>query len=40
MRNRRLLVYVDASVIGDLEDEEFKADSLVLWRRFVEWRYV
>jgi len=39
VRSRRLLVYVDSSVIGGCEDEEFKADSLALWRRFIEGRY-
>ncbi|HTW92621.1 MAG TPA: PIN domain-containing protein [bacterium] len=40
MRYRRLLVYVDASVIGGCEDEEFKADSLALWERFRDGQYV
>ncbi len=40
MRARKLLVYVDASVIGGCEDDEFKADSLALWRRFVDGRYM
>jgi len=30
---------VDASVVGGCEDAEFKADSLALWRRFVDGRY-
>jgi len=30
MRARKLLVYADASVIGDCEDDEFKTDSLAL----------
>lgn len=29
-------VYVDASVVGGCEDEEFREDSLKLWRRFVD----
>jgi len=31
---------VDASVIGGCEDDEFKADSLALWRCFIEGRYI
>lgn len=38
MRTRKPLVYVDASVIGGCEDDEFRADSLALWRRFVQGR--
>jgi hypothetical protein len=40
MHARRLLVYVDASVIGGCEDEEFRTDSLALWQRFVEGHYM
>jgi hypothetical protein len=36
---RRLLIYVDASVIGGCEDVEFASDSLALWRRFVQGRH-
>jgi hypothetical protein len=32
---RRLLIYVDASVVGGCEDPEFAADSRQLWREFV-----
>ena len=39
MSPRDLLVYVDASVVGGCEDQEFAADSLALWRRFVDGRY-
>ena len=31
---RKLLIYVDASVIGGCEDDEFRDDSLALWERF------
>jgi len=33
---RRMLIYVDASVVGGCEDEAFSADTLALWRLFVE----
>jgi hypothetical protein len=36
---RKLLIYVDASVVGGCEDDEFRADSLALWRRFVQGRH-
>jgi predicted nucleic acid-binding protein len=39
MLRRDLLVYVDASVVGGCEDQEFATDSLALWRRFVDGRY-
>ncbi len=32
---RKLLLYVDASVIGGCEDPEFADDSLALWRLFI-----
>ena len=35
-----LLVYTDVSVIGGCEDVEFSLDSLALWKRFVEGRYI
>jgi len=35
-----MLVYVDASVVGGCEDEEFKADSLALWDRFRTGQYL
>jgi predicted nucleic acid-binding protein len=31
---RRLLIYVDASVIGGCEDDEFRESSLALWEQF------
>ena len=34
MLRRNLLVYVDASVVGGCEDDEFREDSLALWERF------
>lgn len=37
---KRLLIYVDASVVGGCEDEEFASGSLALWRLFIEGRYV
>jgi len=37
---KRLLVYVDASVIGGCEDPEFSADSRSLWRQFATGRYL
>jgi hypothetical protein len=33
---KRMHIYVDASVIGGCEDEEFARDTLALWRRFSE----
>ena len=39
MLRRDLLVYVDASVVGGCEDQEFATDSLALWRRFVDGEY-
>jgi len=40
MRHRKLLVYVDASVVGGCEDAEFATDSLALWERFRTGQYV
>jgi hypothetical protein len=37
---KKLLVYVDASVVGGCEDAEFMEDSLALWRLFVLGQYV
>ncbi len=34
-----LLIYADTSVIGGCEDPEFAADTLPLWRLFVEGRH-
>lgn len=36
---KRLLIYVDASVIGGCEDAEFAEDSRALWRCFIEGRH-
>jgi hypothetical protein len=36
---RKLLIYVDASVVGGCEDDEFKEDSLALWGRFRAGRH-
>lgn len=36
---RKLLIYVDASVVGGCEDDEFRDDSLALWRRFIQGRH-
>ena len=36
---KKLLVYVDASVVGGCEDVEFRDDSLALWREFTAGRY-
>lgn len=36
---KRLLIYVDASVVGGCEDEEFAQGSLALWRYFKDGRY-
>jgi hypothetical protein len=35
---KRLLIYVDASVVGGCEDEAFAPGSRALWRRFAEGR--
>ena len=37
---KRVVVYVDASVIGGCLDAEFSADSLALWREFADGRLV
>ena len=37
---KRLLVYVDASVVGGCEDEEFSEDSLKLWDCFRSGLYI
>ncbi len=37
---KKMLVYVDASVVGGCEDAEFVQDSLALWRLFVQGQYV
>ncbi|MCX5647322.1 MAG: PIN domain protein [Phycisphaerae bacterium] len=37
---KKLLIYVDASVVGGCEDAEFAEDSLALWRLFVQGQYV
>lgn len=37
---KRLLIYVDASVVGGCEDEEFASGSLVLWQLFVAGTYI
>lgn len=34
MIGRKLMVYVDASVVGGCEDPEFRDDSIALWDRF------
>lgn len=36
---RRLLIYVDASVVGGCEDDEFRESSLALWERFRTGRH-
>jgi hypothetical protein len=36
---RKMLIYVDASVVGGCEDAEFAGDSLALWSAFVRGRY-
>lgn len=33
---KRMRIYLDASVIGGCEDEEFAEDTLALWRHFSE----
>ena len=37
---KRLLVYVDASVIGGCEDPEFSRDSRALWQQFVTGQHI
>ncbi len=37
---KKMLIYVDASVVGGCEDVEFAEDSLALWRLFVQGQYV
>ncbi|MEW6358042.1 MAG: PIN domain protein [Planctomycetota bacterium] len=37
---RKLLIYVDASVIGGCIDPEFSEASRVLWREFQEGRHI
>jgi hypothetical protein len=37
---KKMLVYVDASVVGGRDDIEFAEDSLALWRLFVQGQYV
>jgi len=37
---KKMLVYVDASVVGGCDDIEFAEDSLALWRLFVQGQYV
>jgi hypothetical protein len=37
---KRMLVYVDASVVGGCEDVEFADDSRALWRLFIRGQYV
>lgn len=37
---KKLLIYVDASVVGGCEDIEFSEDSLALWRLFIQGQYV
>jgi predicted nucleic acid-binding protein len=36
---RKLLIYVDASVVGGCEDDEFRDDSLALWEQFRTGRH-
>lgn len=36
---KKMLIYVDASVVGGCEDVEFAADSLALWRLFIQGVY-
>ncbi|MBN2464263.1 PIN domain protein [candidate division WOR-3 bacterium] len=36
---RRLLIYVDASVVGGCEDKEFRESSRALWERFCTGRH-
>ncbi|MFH0793114.1 MAG: PIN domain-containing protein [bacterium] len=37
---KQLHVYVDTSVVGGCEDEEFAEDTLKLWSCFISGRYV
>jgi hypothetical protein len=37
---KKFHIYVDASVIGGCEDLEFAADSLALWRSFVQGAHI
>ena len=37
---KKMLIYVDASVVGGCDDVEFADDSLALWRLFIRGRYV
>jgi predicted nucleic acid-binding protein len=37
---KRMLIYVDASVVGGCEDIEFAEGSLALWRLFVQGQYI
>jgi len=37
---KKMLVYVDASVVGGCDDSEFAEGSLALWRLFVQGHYV
>lgn len=37
---RKMLIYVDASVVGGCDDVEFAEDSLALWRLFRQGQYV
>jgi hypothetical protein len=37
---KKMLIYVDASVVGGCEDVEFADDSLALWRLFIRGQYV
>jgi len=35
MLKRKQQIYVDASVVGGCEDDEFRTDSRMLWQRFI-----
>jgi hypothetical protein len=37
---KRMLIYVDASVVGGCEDIEFAEGSLALWRLFIQGQYI
>ncbi len=37
---KRLHVYVDASVVGGCEDEEFSEVTLLMWRHFIDGTFV
>jgi len=37
---KKMLIYVDASVVGGCEDAEFAEDSRALWRLFIQGQYV